>query len=144
MAGSNEITQVQRSLWMRFVRFTVRLLIPATVIWLVVLLSIEHSSTSHFHTIWLGVGITIFCIWFCVVFLIFCVFVWRLFDVALTPIPGPAEIETQLRVRLGRQPTLEEMNAAQQMIKTHRNEGLLGLGAVFGGLYLSGRVSKGR
>jgi Na+/melibiose symporter-like transporter len=145
----NEITQVQPntrlqlSLGMRFVRSVLVLLIAATVIWFVVFLPTEHSM-SHFHTIWLGVGITIFCLWFCLVLLLIARYIWRLSGVAFTPIPGPAEIEAQLRAHLGRQPTLEEVAAMQQMIKTRRNEALLGLGAVFGGLYLGGHAFKGR
>jgi hypothetical protein len=124
-------------------RSTVRLLIAVSVLWFVVMLFIG-NSTSHFEAFWLGAGLVLFGIWFCLVLLLIARFVWRASGVAFTPIPGPAEIETQLRAYLGRQPTLKELNAMQQMIKSQRNEALLGLGAVFGGLYLGGRVFKGR
>jgi hypothetical protein len=123
-------------------RSTVRLLIVATVLILVLGL-IFGNNQNHFEAFLLGAGLVIFSLWFCLVFLLIVRFIWRASGVAFTPIPGPAEIETQLRAYLGRQPTLEEINAMQQMIKTRRNESLLGLGAVFGGLYLGGRIFKG-
>ncbi len=147
MTGSNEITQVQPparlSLWARFVRFAVRLLIAASALELLLVLCFGHAQGS-FASFMLGAGLVIFSLWLCLLMLFVFLFVWRASQVAFTPIPGPAEIKTQLRAYLGRQPTLEEMNAAQQMIKTRRNEALLGLGAVFGGLYLGGHVFKGR
>jgi len=145
MAGS-EIVQaqpVQPGLYARFQHFVVRWLIAASVLDLV-LGVIFGNSQSHFEAFLFGAGLVIFVLWFCLLLIAVCRFIGRASDVAFTPIPGPAEIEAQLRAYLGRQPTLEEMNAAQQMIKTHRNEGLLGLGAVFGGLYLGGHVFKGR
>jgi hypothetical protein len=143
MTTSNEITQVQPGLYARFMHSVARLLIAASVLWFVVMLFIG-NSTSHFEAFLLGAGLVIFVLWFCLLFLAVLRFIWRASGVAFTPIPGPAEIETQLRAYLGRQPTIEEINATQQMIKTRRNEGLLGLGAVFGGLYLGGHGFKGR
>ncbi|MGD0220684.1 MAG: hypothetical protein ABSC73_09570 [Acidimicrobiales bacterium] len=144
---SSEIVQAQPQgqpgLYARFQHFVVRWLILVTVVWFVLMLIIG-NSTSHFEDNCERVGIVIISLWGCLILIAVFRFIWRVSGVAFTPIPGPAEIETQLRAYLGRQPTLEEMNAAQQMIKTRRNEALLGLGAVFGGMYLGGRALKGR
>jgi hypothetical protein len=77
--------------------------------------------------------------WFAVGSLWFIRFVWRLADQAGEQIPSLQEIDAQLRSE-GHDPSLQDVLAVEQHLRSHRNEALIGLGA----LYVGTRAMRGK
>jgi hypothetical protein len=67
----------------------------------------------------------------------------RNINVAMQPVPSPAEIEWQLRQQ-GYNPTLADVAAVQQMCIARRNEAALGAAVGLGALYVAGRTANGK
>lgn len=49
---------------------------------------------------------------------------------AFRPIPDAFQIAAQLRIELNREPTLQEVAAAHQILTSNHNQALIGLGAI--------------
>jgi hypothetical protein len=60
-------------------------------------------------------------------------------NAAMKPVPNPAEISWGLQQEWGRQPTVQEVAAVQQMLTSERNQSLLNSGITLGALYLMDR-----
>jgi hypothetical protein len=67
----------------------------------------------------------------------------RNINVAMEPIPSPAQIEWELRQQ-GYNPTLADVAAVQQMCIARRNEAALGAAVGLGALYVAGRTANGK
>lgn len=67
----------------------------------------------------------------------------RNINVAMQPIPSPAEIEWQLRQQ-GYNPTLADVAAVQQMCIARRNEAAVGAAVGLGALYVASRTANGK
>ncbi len=62
--------------------------------------------------------------------------------IASRPLPSPAEIESALVREWGRQPTVQEVAAVQQMLANERNQHLINAGVGLGALYMMNRNLK--
>jgi hypothetical protein len=60
-------------------------------------------------------------------------------QLAITPLPTPAQIAFQLQAEWGRTPTVQEVAAVQQLLSNRRNEALISSGVALGALYLIDR-----
>jgi hypothetical protein len=60
---------------------------------------------------------------------------------ALEPLPTPQEIAVGLEDTLGRQPSIEEVAAMQQMLSHEKNQQLIRSGVTIGAVFLIGRNS---
>ena len=81
--------------------------------------------------------------WFCAV--VFCIVrsFHREMSKALKPIPSLQEIEQQLRAE-GYDPSLQDVIAVEQQLKSERNEAALTAGAIYLGTKLAARQASGK
>jgi hypothetical protein len=59
-------------------------------------------------------------------------------------VPSPIDIRLNFIQDTGREPTMEEVAAIHQMLKTEYNQALLNAGMIFGGFYVGNRLLHGK
>ena len=62
-------------------------------------------------------------------------------SIATRPIPSPPEIAWQLQQEWGRQPTVEEVAAVQQLLMNERNQALVNAGMSLGAHYIMSNIA---